>query len=198
MKKKVALVFGFTGGIGNAVKEKFVNNGYRIIPVNQKIIDFSSSKSDEQIDQLLTSAKPDVVINCTGYFANNSETGDRTMDINVNSNWSIIRHYIKSKDTPVKIIMLGSSACRGGRKDYIMYAASKAALLSMWEGARDAFEGTSVSIDLINPVRTRTKMVAPFSDDLDYLDPKVVAYEILQAAETTVSSCIDMTFKETK
>jgi short-subunit dehydrogenase len=196
MKKKVALVFGFTGGIGNAVKEKLVSNGYRIIPVNQKIIDFTNPNADQQIDQLLTTAKPDVVINCTGYFADNSETGNITMNVNVNSNWSIVKHYLNSTDTPTKIIMLGSSACRSGRKDYIMYAASKAALLSMWEGSRDAFEGTSVSIDLINPVRTRTKMVAPFKDELDYLDPKAVAYEILQAAETTVSSCIDMTFKE--
>lgn len=196
MKKKVALIFGFTGGIGNAVKEKLVSNNYRIIPVNRTIIDFTNPKADEQVNQLLTNAKPDVVVNCAGYFADNSKAGNTTMDVNVNSNWSIIKHYLTSTDTPTKIIMLGSSACRGGRKDYIMYAASKAALLSMWEGGRDAFEGTSVSIDLINPVRTRTKMVAPFKDDLDYLDPKAVAYEILQAAETTVSSCIDMTFKE--
>jgi NAD(P)-dependent dehydrogenase (short-subunit alcohol dehydrogenase family) len=79
----------------------------------------------------------------------------------------------------------------------MVYSASKAALYSLWQGASAAFADTGVRVDLVNPVRTRTQMVAPFDDKLDYLDPEEVAGCILQLDQCNdPSRCVDITFKE--
>jgi short-subunit dehydrogenase len=93
--------------------------------------------------------------------------------------------------------MVGSSAGKAGKKDYMVYSASKAALLNLWQGARDAFADTEVAIDLVNPVRTRTRMVAPFKDELDYLEPEEVARWIINLDQLNdPSQCVDITFKD--
>ena len=55
-------------------------------------------------------------------------------------------------------------------------------------------------VDLINPVRTRTKMVSAgksFDPTLDYLEPEQVAEEIFKLVELDLpSTCVDMTFKD--
>jgi short-subunit dehydrogenase len=203
MKKKIAVIFGCNGGIGSATKDQFVKNGYQIIPVNQTIIDFNKANADQQIISLLTNAQPDVVINCAGVFINGSnESHLNTMNVNFGSNWSITRYYMNNKDQdkPTKIIMVGSSSYREGKKLYPLYSASKSALFNMWQGASDYFEGSMVTISLINPVRTLTNMTKDqFDPSLDYLEPQSVAEEIFKLADIdAVSSCVDMTFKETK
>lgn len=196
MKQTVA-IFGSSGGIGQATRKAFLDAGYTVIPVSRNLIDFSNPKAEEQIQEFLSLCTPDIVVNCVGKFSNNDEMAGPTMNINFNSNWAIIQYYLKNPKL-VKIVIVGSSAYKSGKKDYMIYSASKAALHNLWQGAKDAFADTQVTVDLINPVRVKTKMVAPFKDGLDYLDPLEVAQEILQLSKTSVSNCIDMNFKDTK
>lgn len=194
--KQTVVIFGVTGGIGQATKQAFLGAGYTVIPVNRNLIDFTHPDAEAQIQEFLGYAEPDIVVNCAGRFSNNDERAGPTMNINFCSNWSIVQHYLKNLKA-VRIIMVGSSAYKLGRKDYMVYRASKAALYNLWQGAKDAFTGTEVRIDLINPVRTRTQMVAPFSDQLDYLEPEEIARCILQLdQQNNPSTSIDITFKE--
>ena len=118
------------------------------------------------------------------------------MDINVGSNWAIIQHYIENPPPkPVKIIMVGSSAYKSGRKSYILYAASKAALYNIWQGASDYFQDSTVTVDLINPVRTRTPMI-DMSTAAFCLEPEDVALEILSMASTNSKQLVDMKYPE--
>jgi ribitol-5-phosphate 2-dehydrogenase (NADP+) / D-ribitol-5-phosphate cytidylyltransferase len=197
MKRTVA-IFGASGGIGSAVKQSFLDAGYSVIPVGRNLIDFACADAEAQIQEFLGYAEPNVVVNCAGRFAKNDEPAGATMNINFNSNWAIVQHYLNAP-TAVRIIMVGSSAYQSGRKDYMVYSASKAALHNLWQGARDAFADTNVRVDLVNPVRTRTQMVAPFDDNLDYLDPEEIAGWILQLDQCNDSSrCVDITFEDTK
>jgi NAD(P)-dependent dehydrogenase (short-subunit alcohol dehydrogenase family) len=197
MKKTVA-IFGAGGGIGQATRQAFLDAGYSVIPVSRNLIDFDHTNAESQIQEFLGYAEPDVVINCVGRFSKNSEPARSTMNINFNSNWAIVQHYLKAPKA-VRIIMVGSSAYKSGRKDYMVYSASKAALHNLWQGARDAFADTDVRVDLVNPVRTRTQMVAPFDDELDYLAPEEIARWILQLDQwNDPSRCVDITFKEAK
>jgi 2-C-methyl-D-erythritol 4-phosphate cytidylyltransferase len=197
MKRTVA-IFGASGGIGSAVKQSFLDAGYSVIPVSRNLIDFNQPTVETQIQEFLGYAEPNVVVNCVGRFAKNNEPAGATMNINFNSNWAIVQHYLKNPKA-VRIIMIGSSAYKSGRKDYMVYSASKAALHNLWQGARDAFADTEMRIDLVNPVRTRTPMVAPFDDQLDYLEPKEVAGWILQLDQCNdASRCVDITFKDAK
>jgi NAD(P)-dependent dehydrogenase (short-subunit alcohol dehydrogenase family) len=197
MKRTVA-IFGASGGIGSAVKQSFLDAGYSVIPVSRNLIDFSCADAEAQIQEFLGYAEPNVVVNCAGQFAKNDQPAGSTMNINFNSNWAIVQHYLNAPKS-VRIIMIGSSAYKSGRKDYMVYSASKAALHNLWQGAKDAFADTNVQIDLVNPVRTRTRMVAPFDDKLDYLEPKEIAGWILQLDQCNdPSRCVDITFKDTK
>lgn len=197
MKKTVA-IFGTSGGIGSATRQAFLDAGYTVIPVSRNLIDFANPKAESQIQEFLSLCTPDIVINCVGKFSTNDDLAGPTMNINFNSNWAIVQHYLKNPQ-PVRIILVGSSAYKSGKKDYMIYSASKAALYNLWQGARDAFSDTGVIIDLINPVRTRTKMVAPFKDDLDYLEPEEIARWIINLDQwNDPSRCVDINFKEAK
>jgi short-subunit dehydrogenase len=191
------VVFGGTGGIGKATCDAFSTAGYTVYPVSSKLINFEEVQSQLQVDELLRKIMPDVVVNCVGHFdVSNKESHFKTMNINVGSNWSIIKHYMENiSSKPVKIIMIGSSAYKAGRKNYILYAASKTALYSIWQGASEYFQGTNVTISLLNPVRTRTPMIDMSTKDI-CLEPEDVAHAILNMTSINDSELVDMKYPE--
>jgi short-subunit dehydrogenase len=183
----------------------FADQGYNVIPVGSDYLNFESANSHYDIAKLLNQAQPDVVINSAGIFVNGYiNTHHTTMNVNFGSNWSIISYYmaLKGLSKSTRIIMVGSSSYTSGRQQYPLYSASKAALYNLWQSSRDIFADSNITVDLINPVRTLTAMASQnekIDPNLDYLAPEDVAQEIFQAAVTdSVSSCIDMNFKEQK
>ena len=197
MSKRV-VIFGVSGGIGSATYEVFKNAGYLVTPIAGRQINFVYMASHSDVDDILEQVEPDIIINCVGHFdKTNKETHCNTFDINVGSNWSIIRHYINKEGSnkPVKIIMIGSSAYKSGRKDYILYAASKAALYNVWQGACEYFKGSNITLGLINPVRTRTKMI-DIKTSAICLEPEDVAQEILSMASNKSNQLVDMNYPE--
>lgn len=195
MSKKI-IVFGGNGGIGSAVVKNLVDLGHDAISVDCQQIDFSKSDSDQKIYQLLLDINPEIIINAAGVFGSNSQTHHNTIDINFGSNWSIVRYLMKNNTRSVRFIMLGSIAYRQGRSWAMVYTASKAALYSLWQGARDYFNNTPITIDLVNPQRVLTNMTADrYNPELQYLDPDLVAKKILELIEqNNKSSCIDIEF----
>jgi NAD(P)-dependent dehydrogenase (short-subunit alcohol dehydrogenase family) len=192
-----AVVFGARGGIGQATVEEFLRAGLVVMPFDSSRINFADADSYDKVTTALSRHEPDIVINCVGHFDNgNTETHSKTFDINVGSNWSIVQHYINHPATkPVHIVMVGSSAYKSGRRLYILYAASKAALYNVWQGAKDYFAGGNISISLINPVRTRTPMIDMTTTAFCY-EPKDVAQEILRIASTSGNQLVDMKYPE--
>ena len=174
------VLFGASGGIGSEVK-KLLESIYTIISINRNIIDLSKGDS-KQISQILDTLTPDIVINCAGVFGDNSIDYDTMFNVNVKTNWSILEHY---KNNPpnkqVKFITIGSSSHDSGRKNYILYAATKAALFNIYQGASEYFEGSNLLIGLVNPSKVRTKMIVhlltPTSTNV--LEPNDVANEIV-------------------
>jgi short-subunit dehydrogenase len=202
MRKPIALILGATGGIGGATRSAFLDAGYRVIPVGSSMMNFDQSNSEDTLFELLKSSEADVVVNSVGVFVNGTQdTHHKIFNINFGSNWSIIRYYHSTKDNskPVKIIMVGSSSYDGGRVKYPLYSASKAALYNLWESSVDLFQGTDISVDLINPMRTKTKMNAGhYNPELPYHSPTEVANEILKLASRDGSSCLNMTLESAK
>lgn len=194
---RIAVIFGARGGIGSATREAFLAAGYRVIPLNSSSINFSNPESDSKVQEILKHSMADIVVNCVGHFDNkNIELHNKTFDINIGSSWSIIRYYIENPPTaPVKIIMVGSSSYKSGRKSYILYAASKAALYNVWQGACDYFNGSNVTLGLINPVKTRTRILDALPTDI-CLEPQDVAQEILSMASNNSNQLVDMKYPE--
>ena len=78
-----------------------------------------------------------------------------------------------------------------------------AAVYNLWQGVSQALEGTNITVDLINPVRTLTRMSTDggkkIDPALDYLRPEQVAERIMQLVNDNLPSrCIEMTFEETR
>jgi len=191
-----AVVFGARGGIGAACRQALLDTGYTVVPVNSLSVDFTNEDSYKKASVILD-WDPDVIVNCVGHFDNtNQETHNKTFDINLGSNWAILQHYINNPpQKPVKIVMVGSSAYTSGRRDYILYSASKAALYNMWQGACDYFSESKVAIGLINPVRTRTPMIDMTTTAFCY-EPKKVAELILKMASSDANQLVDMKYPE--
>jgi short-subunit dehydrogenase len=206
MKKPIVCIFGYKGGIGQAVKDAFLAQGYRIIPVYREVLDLNSKDADNQIDSLLTNGQPDVIVNAAGVFYNGWQQDHiETMNINVGSNWSILRHYMNpdNQTKSTRIIMVGSSSHSGGRKLYPLYSASKAAVYNLWQSVGQALADTNIVVDLVNPVRTLTRMSTAggkkIDPALDYLQPEQVAERIMQLVnENLPSRCIEMTYEDVK
>jgi short-subunit dehydrogenase len=206
MKKPIACIFGHKGGIGSAAKNALLAQGYRIIPVHREVLDLNGKDADSQIDSLLTNGQPDVVVNTAGVFYNGwQQNHQETMNVNVGSNWSILRHYMNpdNQTKSTRIIMVGSSSHSGGRKLYPLYSASKAAVYNLWQSVSQALEDTNITIDLVNPVRTLTRMSTTngrkIDPALDYLKPEQVAERIMQLVnENLPSRCIEMTYEDVK
>jgi NAD(P)-dependent dehydrogenase (short-subunit alcohol dehydrogenase family) len=193
---KTALVFGANGGIGSAVVTLLLKQGYTVFPITKDQVNFVHGESEQHIVAILKLKDPDIVVNCGGVFGDNSSDYYRMMDINVGSNWFIVKHYMNYTTKPIKIILVGSSAYKAGKKSYMLYSLSKAALHNLWDGAKEFFSDRNITVNIIHPVRTRTKMVAPYDSNLDYLDPEEVAEAIVELAESSTSSCREISFKE--
>lgn len=206
MKKPIACIFGYNGGIGQATKDAFKAQGYKIIPVHREVLDLNSKYADQMIDSLLTNGNPDVVVNCAGVFRNSWQQDHyETMNVNVGTNWSILRHYMNpgNQTKSTRIIMVGSSSHSGGRPLYPLYSASKAAVQNLWQSASQALADTNITVDLVNPVRTLTRMSTDggkkIDPALDYLQPNQVAERIMQLVnENLPSRCIEMTYEDVK
>jgi short-subunit dehydrogenase len=189
---KTAVVIGSTGGIGSAVSN-ILQSTYNVVNLNREQVDFNDVDVYNKINSILLQYNPDLVVNCIGHFSDNSEEHRQTMDINFGSNWAIIKHYIDNQPNKnVKIVMIGSSAYREGRKLYMLYAASKAALYNLWLSACEYFENSNISIVLVNPVKTKTKMMNPTATR--YIMPEDVARTILECTFSKENKCIDMTY----
>ncbi len=195
--KETAVIFGGTSGIGAATANLLSNSGYQVKVVTRQDIDLFDADSPNKISKLLSEVNPDVIINSAGFFGTNTDTHDKIMAVNFGSNWSIIRHYMTNRPSkPTTIVMVGSVCYDSGKKEYMVYAASKAALYSLWQGAKDYFKSDSMVISLINPQRTKTPMTMHrINPSLNYHDADEVAEEILKLVNSDVSTSIVTQFK---
>ncbi len=180
---KTILIFGASGGVGSCLV-KLLNDGSNIvIPVTKKDIDFNSNDSKALIFSLIRSYQPDIIINSSGVLGDNFSDFNNIFDVNLRSNWIISSYFIENPivSKPVKIIFIGSSAYKRGKKDYILYAASKAALSNLYEGLSSYFEESNIIFGLVNPTRIDTKMIHHLTKNpcLEYLNPNNVAKKII-------------------
>jgi len=182
---RTILVFGSSGGIGSAIVQSFPED--RVVELPRSVLDLSS----EDPATIVAQNDPDIVINAAGYFGDNTSEFDLMFNVNVRSNWNIIRFYKNNPPTKVvKFIMIGSSAYRSGRRDYILYAASKAALHNMFEGAAESTADTNLILGLVHPSKVNTPMLdGVVVNRKECLDPNQVAQSIKSFVENMQKSC---------
>jgi NAD(P)-dependent dehydrogenase (short-subunit alcohol dehydrogenase family) len=197
---KKLLVIGDRSDIAQAAIA-ILKSRYKVVGVNRSTLDLAHPGAETIIRDLLQQHQPDVVLNCAGIFQDNNLKSDfdATFDINVKTQWSVIRYYIDNPpEKRVKFVMIGSSTYRQGRRNFILYAASRAAQYSMWQGASE-YVSPMFTIGLINPVRVNTKHVAHIvhPNPAICLEAIDVAYEIEKMCDSMEThQCIDMDYKK--
>ena len=179
MTKKKVLLFGSTGGLGTEIKKKLCKK-YKVLCTNKAKINFNKKNSSTKIFKLLKNANPDIIINCSGILGNNKMTYERVFNINLGSNWDIIRFYINNKNKinkKILIILIGSTAYKSGKKNYLLYSASKSALHNLYEGSKLIMKNSKIKILIYHPERMKTKMV----QNIKYIKKKIGSSPILVA-----------------
>lgn len=190
MKNKTIIIFGASGGIGSSLK-KILGHQNNIISVSSSEVDFKSSESFQLIFNLIKKKNPDIIFNCSGLLGNNYSDFNDIFNVNLRSNWYIIKSFfdiLPSKS--VKIILIGSSSYNRGKKDYMLYSSSKSALYNLYEGAKDFFENSNIKIGLVNPSRVNTKMISHLekNPNLFYFEPEDLSKKIISFTENLKNS----------
>ena len=173
---KKALVLGSTGGIGRALCTLLADQGHRIVVLNRDEI--------QNISLIISRENQDCVFSCVGVLGDNKSSFNEVFNPNVSVNWAIIKHYLGHLSATVRVVMVGSTSYESGRKNYILYSASKAALHNMWQGACECFEGTNILLGLIHPGSVDTPMIAHLPKKANILSPRDVATSMVELAES--------------
>lgn len=194
---KTALIIGNGSDIAVSAAAK-LQHSHKVLGLNRSQVDLANIDSEDKLHEYLKAIDPDCVINCAGVFGDNSLPYDTVMSVNFKSNWSVIKYYIDNPPSKVvKFVMVGSSTYSQGRKNHILYAASKSALYSMWQGASE-YVSENLILGLINPVRVNTKMVQHLTHPTPELclEASDVANKIVDMCHNmTVSQSVDMGYK---
>ena len=152
------LIFGSDGGLGKEICNQL--NYFLIIPINKNKLNFLKSNSMQKVFKILKKENPDIIINCSGVLGSNNLNYTKVFDVNFGSNWNIIRYYlVKNNKKNRKIVLIGSSGYNKGKKDYMLYSASKNALHSLYLSAKEILKKKNIKLDIFHPATMNTKMI---------------------------------------
>jgi NAD(P)-dependent dehydrogenase (short-subunit alcohol dehydrogenase family) len=193
---KKLLVLGGNSDIAQAAMVRL--SDHAIISLTRHQLDLNSEHATEQIREVLAREQPDVVLHAGGIFEfNDVAQFDSTFNVNTKSHWAVIKYYLDNPpDKLVRFVSIGSSTYKQGRMRFILYAASRAAQYSMWQGSSEA-ASENFKIGLVNPVRVNTKHVAGQPHKEGTLEADDVAAVIEDMARNmTESNSVDMDYKK--
>lgn len=168
--ERVVLVTGGSGGLGSAVTEAFLEDGWRVaVPTHSSGSDVLTDLAARHPDRLTWFAadlatetgageavaraanwggRLDAVVHTVGGYAGGAplhETApdewDRMMSINLRSAFLVARAAIPRLREGGTLVFVSSRAALRGRKGHVPYAVSKAALLTLTEAIAEEYKG---------------------------------------------------------
>ncbi len=154
---KKVLILGGTGGIGQGTKTAFESEGAEVLAWGSA--DFQQYASIYDFNTgFLERIKPDIIVHCIGVIGADSRDYQETFDVNFGTVWHLLRYYLTNSQKDTNILIVGSSAYNRPSPNYMLYAASKAALVSMVSSMMVKFNDTKVVLNLLNPGKTNTNL----------------------------------------
>ena len=191
------LIFGASGDIGKAIAKKFKKDYSvtRLSFAGRDSINFLSDKVEKTVHDIIVRHDPDIIINCVGILCGDlaPDAFNNTFKINLESNWAIIKHFMQYEcPRNMHVIMIGSSAYHKPSKDYMLYAASKAALYSLWASSCEYFNPGQPTVSLINPVRVLSRMMPPGTQR--FITTDEVADVVYEVSQSPLHQMVDMQY----
>jgi 3-oxoacyl-[acyl-carrier protein] reductase len=186
LKNKNIIVTGASGGIGNAIVEKFYENSANILATgtkiekleelkkkfnNIKILKFDISQH-EKIEEFINNATEqlggslDCIVNNAGITRDNLtirmsiEEWMKVIDINLTSTFLMSKYSIKKmlKNKSGKIINITSVVGHTGNAGQVNYAASKAGIVAMSKSLAIEYAKKNINVNCISPGFISTAM----------------------------------------
>ena len=182
MTKRKILVFGSDSTLAKKIclagRKKFIFK-----KINKKKLNFDNFNTSKKIIKILSKDDSDIILNCSGVLGNNELKYEHVFNTNFGSNWEIAKYYINQKKIKKKkiILFIGSTAYKAGKKDYLLYSSSKAALHNLYQGAKKLLSQKKIKLLIYHPPRMRTKMIKKFSlfDKKSAINPMIQAKKII-------------------
>lgn len=164
---KTVLITGGSRGIGEAIKNAFLQYGANIVSVSSKDYDLTAKKGlTELMDYIKTLDKVDVLINNAGIIHTENvenisfEQYDTLMDVNLKAPFFITQAVSKSmqKNNYGRIVNIASIAAKRVRSGRAAYSASKSALITMSKVVSIELAPYNVLVNTVSPGFTYTEM----------------------------------------
>lgn len=197
VKDKKILIFGGASGIGKAMSDIIKDAGAKVISYSRRngcdVRDPTSVK--KAIDDAATQLRGlDVVINAVGLLQNKKIIDSLESDIEeqVATNltgaiWIAKYSHGYLKKSKGCLLQFASSSYTRGRSNYVVYSATKSAIVNMTQGLSEEWELDNIRVNCVVPGRTDTSMRRNnFSneDQFSLFNP----YEVALGATKLISS----------
>jgi len=193
LKNLSVIITGATGGIGNSILSKLVDQGANVLATgtndeklknisenfpNVKIEKFDISKHDE-IETFIDKSyqalgnKIDVLINNAGITKDNlsirmnNDEWNKVININLTSTFLLSKNVIKKmlKNKNGKIINITSVVGHTGNVGQANYAASKAGVVAMSKSLALEYGKKNIKVNCVSPGFILTEMTSKINED---------------------------------
>jgi 2-dehydro-3-deoxy-L-rhamnonate dehydrogenase (NAD+) len=177
---RVALIGGGAGGIGHAVRERFVASGASVVTWDL------SDKADDRVDVTDEAAiakgieriiakfgKIDILVNCAGVTGPTVPIEDyslsdwrRTLDINLTSTFLCCKAVVplmRARNAG-RIVNLASIAGKEGNANMTAYSAAKGAVIALTKALGKELANTEIRVNAVAPAVIATELVKQMSE----------------------------------
>lgn len=182
---KVIIVIGASGGIGQQVAKDLLNDGYSVIgtytntPIDNTDIktfhlDLLSRDSIKSFVEEIKSMNTPIygIVNCAGIveyegedIEKDIEIWDRTLAVNLTSNYLLAKYFEESLEEKGRFIMISSTDAVYGGNITASYSASKAGVNSLAKSLCLVFKEKMISVNAIAPGWVNTRMIQDSGED---------------------------------
>lgn len=171
---QLAIVTGASSGIGLAISERLLREGWRVIGLSRRAATLSNPSFEARpvdvadraaLTKAIAGLKPDAVVHAAGVLKvarlgeMNADDGMAMWKLHVEASETLAQTLVPTMPDGSRIVLIGSRTASGspGRSQY---AASKAAMIAMARSWAAELAPRGITVNVVAPAATQTPMLS--------------------------------------